>query len=472
SRKSGFRPAAAATPCAIAQSFPVQPGSGDVPHSTVRRAPAPAASPAFFASAAVPSVLPSSTTMTWIGTAKVCASKEPTALPMPSASLRAGTTATTPAPAGSGGCAAAGDCGPRARATRQKPPRASRRYIQMANGAAAAAYANVTADRHLQQNSARACGPAREADIIHGPVSPCWLPSFKLRPRPNAAERGLIASRDMSGPMFVKHSSRRLRRAALGLIASAPLCLAAHAATPPPAATAPATPPGRTPAVMGPIPAPKPKVPRPQRKINWLNPTTWPILPVPLTAVDPNSGTTLGIIPTMLVTNSRDEITDIIAPDFMHNPNFGWGAHGRILAFPSQDTQWSIVGGGEQRIESTLDAIFQTGLLRDKPFSLTMEGLYDRSGTPRFYGIGNNSFKVNQTVFTNQQLGGTVTLGWNITHAWQLAYTFSAKKVKVLAGDLKGIPPITEKFADLIGIGTTHELLNRVALIYDTRDDI
>ena len=295
---------------------------------------------------------------------------------------------------------------------------------------------------------------------------------FQLMPRPHTAEGGLIASRDMSGPMFVKHSSRRFSRAALGLIASASLCLAAAAATPPPAATAPATPPGRTPPVMGPIPAPKPKQPQAQRKVNWLNPTTWPVLPVPLTAVDPNSGTTLGIIPTMLVTNSRDEITDIIAPDFMHNPNFGWGAHGRILAFPSQDTQWSIVGGGEQRIESTLDAIFQTGLLRDKPFSLTMEGLYDRSGTPRFYGIGNNSFKVNQTVFTNQQLGGTVTLGWNITHAWQLAYTFSAKKVKVLAGDLAGIPPITERFADLIGIGTTHELLNRVALIYDTRDDI
>ncbi len=242
---------------------------------------------------------------------------------------------------------------------------------------------------------------------------------------------------------------------------------------PRPAAAAPSAATSPPPPVTGPIPLKKrPQQVKPHHKIDWLSPTTWPVLPVPLTAVDPNSGTTLGIIPTRLVTNSRSEITDIIAPDFMHNPYFGWGAHARILAFPSQDTQWSIVAGGEQRIESTFDAVYETGLLREEPFSFRIEALYDRSGTPRFYGIGNNSYKINQTVYTDQQLGVTATLGWNITHAWQLAYTFAAKKVKVLAGDLKGIPPITQRFADVIGIGTTHELLNRVMLIYDTRNDI
>jgi hypothetical protein len=287
-----------------------------------------------------------------------------------------------------------------------------------------------------------------------------------------AQRRGeqLIASKNKSGRPFLKHSPRRFTRAALALIAASPLSLTAHAA--PQATTAPAPLPPKAPQVTGPIPAVRPKESQPRRRINWLNPTTWPVLPVPLTAVDPNNGTTLGIIPTMLVTNSRNEITDIIAPDFMHNPYFGWGAHGRILAFPSKDTQWSIVGGGEQHIESTFDAVWQTGLLREKPFSFAVEGLYDRSGTPRFYGIGNNSFKINQTVYTDQQIGVTATLGWNITHAVQLAYTFAAKKVKVLAGDLQGVPPITERFAYVIGIGTTHELLHRIALVYDTRDDI
>lgn len=293
------------------------------------------------------------------------------------------------------------------------------------------------------------------------------------RPRPKAAESILIAAKDTSGPPFPKHSPRRVVRAALGLIAAAPLGLAARAAVPPESvATPPPTTPAQTPQLTGPIPVPKPKKAKPRHKIDWLNPTTWPVLPVPLTAVDPNNGTTLGIIPTMLVNNSRNEITDIIAPDIMHNPYFGWGGHGRILAFPSQDTQWSIVGGGEQHIESTLDMVYETGLLRESPFTLSVEGLYDRSGTGRFYGIGNNSFKINQTVYINQQIGVTATIGWNLTHAWQLAYTFAAKKVKVLGSTLPGVPPITSRFGGTLGIGTTHELLNRVSLVYDTRNDI
>lgn len=294
---------------------------------------------------------------------------------------------------------------------------------------------------------------------------------FPVRPRPNAAGSVLIASRHTSAPAFFKHSSRRVTRAALGLIAGAPLCLAARAAAAqgaPPAAPATTSVPTK---ITGPIPAPKPNK-KPRHKINWLNPTTWPVLPVPLTAVDPNSGLTLGMIPTMLVTNSQSQITDIIAPDIMHNPYFGWGAHGRILAFPSEDSQWSIVGGGEQHVESTFDALYQNGLLRETPFSLTVEGLYDRSGTERFYGIGNNSIKINQTVYIDQQIGTDATIGWNITHAWQLDYSFTAKKVKVLGTRLPGIPPITLRFGDTFGIGTTHELLNRVMLVYDTRDDI
>ena len=240
---------------------------------------------------------------------------------------------------------------------------------------------------------------------------------------------------------------------------------------PPGAAGASAAAPAGTSKLFGPMPAPKTSK-TPGQKINWLNPTTWPVLPVPLTAVDPNNGATLGIIPTRLVTNSRSEITDIIAPDIMHNPYFGWGAHGRILAFPSQDTQWSIVAGAKQHIESTFDAIYQTGLLRESPFTLTVEGLYDRSGTARFYGVGNNSVKINQTVYIDQQIGVDATLGWNLTHSWQLAYTFAAKKVKVLGTTLPGVPAITSRFEGTLGIGTTHELLHRIALVYDTRNDI
>ncbi len=96
----------------------------------------------------------------------------------------------------------------------------------------------------------------------------------------------------------------------------------------------------------------------------WLDPATAPFIPVPEIDVDPNSGTTLGLIPTWLSTNRDNQITKIIAPDVIHNPYFGWGAHARIFAYPSDDTQWSLVAGAKQRVESEFDFEYQAGLLR------------------------------------------------------------------------------------------------------------
>ena len=204
----------------------------------------------------------------------------------------------------------------------------------------------------------------------------------------------------------------------------------------------------------------------------WFDPSTAPFIPVPEIDVDPNSGTTLGLIAVIIGTDDHGTIDRIIAPDIIHNPYFGWGSRFRWFDYPSEDTQWSVVGGAKQRVESEFDGLFQTGRLRQRPWSFTTEAVYDRSGTPRFYGLGNTSKIYNQTVYTDQQKYVTATIGWNITHAWQLAYTLTAKEVKVDAGNLGNIPSITRRFAGLLGIGITHEILNRASLTYDTRDDL
>ncbi len=212
--------------------------------------------------------------------------------------------------------------------------------------------------------------------------------------------------------------------------------------------------------------------PPPKARVRWLNPTTWPVVPVPNISVDPTSGQTLGIIPTWLDHDAGGDIVRIIAPDVVHTTNFGWGGHARIIDFPSADTQWSVVAGAEQHVESKLDALYQTGMLRESRWSLAAEAAYDRSGTARFFGIGNASPHADQSVYIDQRLWVQATVGWNMTHAWQLAYTFLARKVKVIGGRLPGITSISSRFPHEPGLGTTHELLHRISLTYDTRDNI
>ena len=277
-----------------------------------------------------------------------------------------------------------------------------------------------------------------------------------------------------------RKSSPDTTRLRAGLIAAAAVCLAGSAraaeqATSP--ATGPAAPSTATARAAASATARRlgasAKAPDPARhKINWLNPTTWPVLPVPLTAVDPLTGTTLGVIPTILHTNATNQITRIIAPDINYNPNFGWGWDARIYEYPSPNTQWFITGGMNQHVQSGFDAMFETGRLRESPWSWSVETVYSRDGTPRFFGFGNDSRRINQTVYTDQQMSAKAKLGWNITHAWQLAYTFIAKKVKIGSSRLIRLPSITQRFEHILGLGTTHELLNRVSLIYDTRNNI
>jgi hypothetical protein len=215
-----------------------------------------------------------------------------------------------------------------------------------------------------------------------------------------------------------------------------------------------------------------PPAPAGTAKAPWYDPGSWPIIPVPEIDVDPESGTTLGIIPTWLDTNSQGDITRIIAPDIIHNPYFGWGARARVFGYPSADEQWSVVGGAKQKVESEFDARFETGRLRDDRWSYALRAVYDRSGTPRFYGIGNNTRAFAQTVYTEQQMWFSALLGFNFNKKWQLAFMVSPSKVKVLPGHLQNIPSIERRFGGLLGIGTTHELLNRLSLTYDTRDDL
>jgi hypothetical protein len=236
------------------------------------------------------------------------------------------------------------------------------------------------------------------------------------------------------------------------------LASAALAADPPPAPA------------PGPIPPPPPSPPTGLWR--WFDPATAPFIPVPLISVDPDSGTTLGLIPTWVHTNENHEISRIIAPDVLYNPYFGYGVHGRVYGYTSGDEQWSVVGGVKERVEREFDAEYQRGRLRDQRWSINASLVYDRSGVPRFYGIGNETPQSAQTNYTNQQDRGQVQVGLNLNHAWQLQYTSRLRVVDVLPGTLPRIPTLESRFDHILGVGTSKQFLNRLSVVYDTRDDL
>ncbi len=264
-----------------------------------------------------------------------------------------------------------------------------------------------------------------------------------------------------------------------GLVAHALAALLALALSRGAPAQVPAVPPHQLPVPPAKAPQSVPK-PKPKRKSaaasaglsRWFNPATAPFIPIPEVAADPDNGTTVGVIPTWLKTDANHDISQIIAPDIIHNPYFGYGVHGRIYNYPSTDEQWSVIGGVKQRVERGIDGEYQKGRLRDRRWSVNLSLVYDRDGTPRFYGIGNHSLESNQTNFTEEEELAQALVGFNLTHAWQLQYTLRVRAFDVLPGTLPMIPSIYTLFPNVPGLHTTKELLHRFAIVYDTRDDV
>jgi len=226
-------------------------------------------------------------------------------------------------------------------------------------------------------------------------------------------------------------------------------------------------------AAVGPAPGSIPAEPAPASWLSrWFNPATAPFIPVPEIAVDPNSGTTLGLIPTWVQTNENHNVSRIIAPDIIYNPNFGVGGHARIYEYSSLDEQWSLVTGIKERVEREFNAEYEIGRSREDRWSISYSLVYDRDGTTRFYGIGNQTPLSDETTYVDQQEYGQAQIGLNLNHTWQLLYTVRLQVVDVLPGALDDVPSIQTLFPTIYGLGTNKELLNRLSVVYDTRNDL
>lgn len=217
-------------------------------------------------------------------------------------------------------------------------------------------------------------------------------------------------------------------------------------------------------------PPPAPQLTRPSWLKRWLSETS--IIPIPEIAEDPYSGTTVGVIPTYLVTGPTHDIERIFAPDVIYNQYFGWGAHGRLFAYPSADTEWSLVGGAKQRVESDFDGEYATGIQRDERWSFNASVVYDRNGSQRYYGTGNDTHVSGETNYTDQQKYIQTTVGLNLNHTWQLGYTFRARTVDISAGHLTTAPSIQELYPGTVLRAEKQEILNRFLITYDTRNDV
>jgi Omp85 superfamily domain len=212
--------------------------------------------------------------------------------------------------------------------------------------------------------------------------------------------------------------------------------------------------------------------PRPARAFDLMSPNSWPVIPVPEVATDPNGGTTVGVLPVMLFTDTKDQIRDIFAPDINFNTTLGAGGNFRYLSYPSEDTQWYAMAGGSWEIARRVDLNYETGRTHQKWWSFQGRFYFERDPTERFFGIGNHSSQGNQSNYTTQQIYGQAVLGINFTEHLQVSLMERPRWVRIQRGGFASIDSIFKLFPNQKGIDGGSEVLTQGMVSYDNRDSI
>lgn len=195
-------------------------------------------------------------------------------------------------------------------------------------------------------------------------------------------------------------------------------------------------------------------------------------VPLPVIAASPNEGITSGALVALLFHNRADEVTTLLAPQLTYNDNFGitgslYGAY-----CPTSDRNVEVNLSHSGTINHDYELRLRDSTLLDK--KLELNGFFYKlsDGSSRFFGFNSSSPQQMETNYANDELGYTVSVGYQLGRHLQATIGDRFRTVEIRSGAIRSLPQIKEKFsaAQVPGIDgfTTHAL--KFSLSYSTLD--
>jgi outer membrane protein assembly factor BamA len=193
-------------------------------------------------------------------------------------------------------------------------------------------------------------------------------------------------------------------------------------------------------------------------------------IPLPAIASSPNEGITAGAITAVLIHNKNDEVTSLFAPQINYNKYFGtsFSLYGALYPSPDQNWEFNIAKTTKENEDYEVRYINRTYL--EKKLELNLFPYYFTDGSARFFGFQQQSLQQNETNYGDQELGVTLSAGYQVSKHFQIVLGERFRKVNIIEGAVPGIPFIRDRYTPLEVPGvdgfSTHA--QKLALIYST----
>ncbi len=202
------------------------------------------------------------------------------------------------------------------------------------------------------------------------------------------------------------------------------------------------------------------------------------LIPLPEIIVDPNEGTTVGVLPVVLISNEAKSVQSIFAPDVRYNESFGIFPTLRYFGYPDPKRKFYLIGGKGTEAGEIAEGDFKGEDLLDGWLNLWSNGKHEQDPFERFFGFGNHTPSSNESNYASTTESALVFAGINLPaalHPLQGSLQTRIRHYRVGTGAVSHLPQVRDPasgFSDVKGIDGATIVGERFGLAYDSRDAI
>ncbi|MEW6055820.1 MAG: BamA/TamA family outer membrane protein [Bdellovibrionota bacterium] len=193
-------------------------------------------------------------------------------------------------------------------------------------------------------------------------------------------------------------------------------------------------------------------------------------VPLPVYATLPNEGPTYGFMPVFLDTDRTDgRIKSIFAPSLTWNGVTHVTTTGRYFSYPNSFEERLFQATYATRLfrEATADWISVPLTAKSRTHVLSFQ--YRKDPFRRFFGIGKDTARNDETSYTLQSLRTFGRLGYNLTSRMNLSGTLGVNYYDPIKAGVLGLKSPFDIYPDVSGLDDAMSVYSLASFKYDSR---
>jgi hypothetical protein len=192
---------------------------------------------------------------------------------------------------------------------------------------------------------------------------------------------------------------------------------------------------------------PRKYLPYPVSNDNFSDPAKTVVIPLPVIASSPNEGITYGGLVAFLLHNADDEVNTLIVPQMNYNKYFGVTSTLYGAFYPSPEQSLRVNLSQATRINKEYRARYLDREFLSERLELNLHAFDYADGSARFFGFESTSSKQNESNYTGEEKGASVSIGYRLNDHHQLVLGERYKHVDIEKGAVRSVPFINDVFA-------------------------